>query len=187
MSRYRPSCSWLSSWLCSFQCCRENKETKATDSSILCCGLRGPAHFRESQGHSLCLPFLLSQDNLCFNILYCFWSIRSFISYNYTDSSHQEQKSKEVVGKLCHKGMDLPPQTTDILLLRAGHLVTRPSPRVWDPECSCLEFRWVPVSLSSFCHLLMVILEALDTSDFSLSLASSLLQPLRLPSGHQDY
>lgn len=49
--------------------------------------------------------------------------------------------------------MDLPPQTTDILLLRAGQLVTHPFPWVGDAECLCLRFRGLyheSVSLSSW-------------------------------------
>lgn len=167
MSHYRPLCSQSSLYFSEVQ--RKSRETKATDSSILCCSLRGPTQFRGSQGHSLCLPFFLSQDNFCF-YLYCFYSIRSFISYSYTDSPHQKQKSRQIA-----------PSDHWHLLLRAGHLITHPFPRVWDPECSCLRFRWVSASLSSFCHLLVVILESLDTSGFSLPLASSLLQPLRTP------
>lgn len=105
----------------------KSRETKATDSSVLYCSLRGPTQFREAQGKSLCLPFFLSQDNFCF-YLYCFWSIRSFISYSYTDSPYHKQNSKQVA-KISHKGMDLPPQSSDILLSSAGHLIIHPFPK----------------------------------------------------------
>lgn len=126
----------------------KSRETKATDSSVLYCSLRGPTQFREAQGKSLSLPFFLSQDNFCF-YLYCFWSIRSFISYSYTDSPYHKQNSKQVA-KISHKGMDLPSQASDILLLSAGHLITHPFPQVWDPECSYLRFRRVSASSPHF-------------------------------------
>lgn len=154
----------LSSQLCSFQCCRPNLGKQRPQTVQFCVVVSEDPQSSESQGHSLCLPFFLSQDNFCF-YLYCFWSIRSFIRYSYPDSPHQEQKRKQI----CHKGMALPSQTTDVLLMRAGQLVTHLFPWVWDPECLCIRFRWVSVSHSSFCHLLVMILEALDTSGFSLT------------------
>lgn len=152
----------------------KSRETKATDSSILCCSLRGPTQFTESQGHSLCLPLLLSQNNFCF-YLYGFWSIRSFISYSYTDSSSGAEE------QICHKGRDLPPQTTDILLLRAGQLVTHPFTWVGDAECLYLRVRAVCIPL-----LILPSPHGHPGSTWDLRLFTH-CSNLRLPSGHQNY